>query len=288
MDFENDVLGILQQSAMLNFGGPPNWQNGIVAGQNPQFPQSMVDYQINRGYVNVMAAFSDLELGLYECQFTTTANTLSYPIPPQGAVAPVLIWDVGSWDQQVWGPVNPSVLPNPPIHRLARLFYAPQGLNYNLEFEPGVRMVPWKEFQRFTSSGYLENASFGTQPEICSVSPDRQTIWFYPGTANAGDVVTLLYIPIPTAGTQVPLLVSPTDTPMFLPDDIHDLITYYAASKLLPRARDAAGAAYYGDLYVKEMARLQQDYFRSSGANRQRFTDVIDDRATSGPYSWWA
>lgn len=255
----------------------------MTGNQAPQFPQGMVDYQINRGYLNLMAAFSEVELGMYTCQFVSQAGALFYPLPPPGPALP-LIWNAGEWNVNLWGPANG--LPNPPIHRLCRLFYAPQGLQYNLEFEPGVRMIPWKQFQRYTAAGYLEAYSFGTQPEVCAVSPDRQFLYFYPGTANAGDIITLQYIPIPTANTEVPLLVNPTDTPVILPDDVQDLIPYYAAWKLLPRARDAAGAAYYGKLFVDEVDRLSQDYFRQSGANRQTISDAGMDQATSGPYGW--
>lgn len=280
-DFENEVLSILQQSAMINFGGNPNWSAGMVGNQQPQFPQSMVDYQINRAYQLLMAAFSNCELGMYTCSFLSLANETFYPIPPVNPGP--LIWNIGEWEVNFWGP---APLPNPPIHRLCRLFYAPQGLQYNLEFEPGIRMLAWKEFQRYTAAGYLESYSFGTQPEVCSVSPDRKYLYFYPGTANAGDIVTLQYIPIPTVGTMCPLLVLENDSPIILPDDVQDLIPYYAASKLLPRARDAAGAAFYRKLFIDEVARLKEDYFRFTGANRQRFTDATSDRATSGPYDW--
>jgi hypothetical protein len=277
----------MQQSAMINYGGAPNWNAGMVGNQQPQFPQAMVDFQINRGYLALMASFSELELGLYQVQFLSTANTNSYPLPPPpGAIGQTLIWDQGQWDVNLWGPGQATGTPNPPIHRVARLFYAPQGLNYNLEFEPGIRMLPWKEFQRYTAAGYLDNYSFGVQPEVCAVNPGRNQLWFYPGTASAGDVITLQYIPIPTNGTQVPLLSGPTDTPIILPDDVQELIIYYAAAKLLPRARDAAGAAYYQQLYQTEFARIKQDYLRDSGANKMRFSDATADRATSGPYDW--
>lgn len=283
MDFENEVLSALQQSAQVNFGGVPNWSAGLTGNQLPQFPQSMVDFQINRGYLNLMAAFSDCEVGLYTAEFLSVASGLSYPLPPPPTNIG-LIWDVGQWDVNTWQPATTIVYP--PLHRLAQVFYAPQGLMYNLEFEPGIRMLPWKEFQRYTAAGYLEQYSFGVQPEVCSVDPTRQNLWFYPGTANAGDVIQIKYIPIPTAGTDVPLLVNPTDSPIILPDDVQELIPYYALWKLLPRARDAAGAAFYKQMFLTEYERLKNDYLRASGANRMRFTDATADRASSGPYDW--
>ena len=282
-DMENEVLSILQQSAQINFGAAPNWNAGLSGNQMPQFPQAMIDYQINRAYQMLMAAFSELELGLYTCQFYSLANSISYPLPPPG-INVGMIWDVSNWDIARWAPAQTT--PNPPLHRLVKLFYAPQNLMYNLDFEAGIRMVNWKFFQRFTAAGYLDAYSFGTQPELCSVSPDRNSLFFYPGTANTGDTITLQYIPIPTAGTGCPLLEAETDEPIILPDDVQDLIPYYAAGKLLPRARDAAGAAYYMKMFWDGVDRLKQDYFRSSGANRQQFTDAAVDMASSGPYPW--
>jgi hypothetical protein len=282
-DFENSCLGPLQQSAMINFGGAPNWTAGVTGNQQPQFPQSMIDFQINRAYIDLMQAFSECELGFYQTTFLSVANALKYPLPPPPENIQ-LNWDSGLWDEDYWAPA--PILVQPPIHRLAQLYYAPQNLMYNLEFEPGIRMIPWKEFQRYTAAGYLEQYSFGTQPEVCSVEPSRQFLWFYPGTANAGDVITINYIPIPTAGSQVPLMVAETDSPLILPDDVQELIPYYALWKLLPRARDASGAAFYQKFYLNEIERLKNNYLRSSGANRLRFTDATADRATSGPYDW--
>jgi len=282
-DFENECLGPLQQSAMINFGGAPAWTAGVTGNQQPQFPQSMIDFQINRAYIDLMAAFSECELGLYTCTTPSIANANQYDLPPPGN-AQVLIWNQGAWGVNLWGPA-PAV-PNPAVHRLAQIFYAPTGLQYNLEFEPGIRMLPWKEFQRYTGAGYLDSYSFGVQPEVCAVDPTRKSLWFYPGTANAGDEITFKYIPIPTAGTTVPLLSAETDSPLILPDDVQQLIPYYALWKLLPRARDAAGSAYYGKLYLDEVERLKNNYLRSSGANRLRFTDATADRASSGPYDW--
>lgn len=282
-DFENSCLGPLQQSAMINFGGAPLWTAGITGNQQPQFPQSMIDFQINRGYIDLMREFADVMVGFFSTQITSQAGTLQYAIPPT-AQSLVGLWNIGVWNINVWAPA--PVTPNPPCQKLVQVYYAPQGLQYNLEFEPGIRMLPWKEFQRYTSAGYLEAYSFGPQPEICSLDPSRKFLWFYPGTANTGDIITLNYIPIPTAGTQVPLLVNETDEPLILPDDVQELIPYYALWKLLPRARDAAGAAFYKQFYTEECNRIKDQYIQSTGANRMRFTDAAEDRASSGPYAW--
>lgn len=260
-DMENEVLSTLQQTELVNFGGSPAWSNAT----NPEFDQKTVDHWLNRAYLKVIRDVSDIDVAMYSATFSSTANTLSYPLPPA----------VASGD------------PNPPCAELRRAFYTPQGLNYTLEFAPGVRMLPWKEFQRYTAAGYLEQFSYGTQPEICAVSPDRKSLYFYPGTANAGDSIELQYTPVPTAGTLVPLLQNEDDSPYVLPDDFHELLPIYALYKLWPKARATQASADYLKQYYDQLAYIRAMWKRRSGGDQQRFTDVVVDRATSGPWGWW-
>ncbi len=182
---------------------------------------------------------------------------------------------------------NISPTPNPPVAEVRRLFYTPAGLGYTLEFEPKVRMLPWKEFQRYTAAGYLNPFSYGVQPEVCSITPDRTQIAFYPGTANAGDLVEVQYSTVPTAGTLVPLLINDSDVPYLIPDDFHELIQIYALYKLWPKARAMESALAAKDDYYKQLDYMRAMWKRRSGGDQQRFTDNMLDRATSGPYGWW-
>jgi hypothetical protein len=259
-DLQNEILSTLQQTQLVNFGGTPNW----ASVTNPEFDEPTVNYWINRAYLKVMRNVSDIDVAMFSCTFPSVANGIFYALPPPVA----------------------SGLPNPPCAEVRRLFYTPAGLGYTLEFEPALRMVPWKEFQRYTASGYLQNFSYGTQPQICSVTPDRKQLAFYPGTANAGDTIELQYAPVPTVGTLVPLLANEGDVPYVLPDDFHELISIYALYKLWPKARSLGASADFLKQYWDQLNDLRAMWKRRSGGDRQRFTDSTLDRASSGPWGW--
>lgn len=257
---ENSVLDTLQQTELVNWGGSPNW----TAATNPDFGQANVDFRINEGYLRAMRDVSAIDVAIWTATFSSVASTFQYPIVP--AVA--------------------SGNPNPPCAQLRRLYYAPVGFPFTLEFEPGIRMVPWKEFQRYTAAGYLQTASFGPYPEVCAVTPDRKFIQFFPGTANNGDTITLQYSPVPTAGTLVPLLVNETDT-MLLPDDFGALIEHFALFKLWPKARAMNAATASFATYKEQMGQAIAEWKQRSAPDKLRITDALLDRATSGPWGWW-
>lgn len=260
-DMENECLSELQQTALVNFGGAPNW----ASATNPEFDRPTVDYRINQGFIKIIRDVSDIDVTMFTAIFLSVAQQQMYPLPPA----------VGSGN------------PNPPVGEVRRVFYQPVGLGYQLEMEPKIRMLPWKEFQRYTAAGYFNQFSYGTQPEICSVTPDRTQLAFYPSPANAGDTITLQYSPVPTAGTLVPLLSAETDEPFILPEDFQELIPIYATHKLWPKARALAAADSYLEQYDKKLAYIRGMWKRRHGGDQQRFTDVQVERATSGPWGWW-
>ncbi len=255
---------------------------------NPEFDQPTIDFWINRAYIKVMRDVSDIDVALWTATFLTVPNTTFYPLPPPPPVNELLLPTSGE-PLLLPGSGSPLLLQsgplNPPVAELRRVFYTPVGLGYQLEFEPKVRMLPWKEFQRYTAAGYLNNFSYGTQPEVCSVTPDRTKLAFYPGTANAGDSVELQYSTIPTTGTFVAPLVNETDVP-FLPEDFQDLIPLHALSNLWPKARamEAAGAAL--KQYYDQLAYVRAMWKRRHGGDQMRFIDVLEARASSGPFGW--
>lgn len=251
----------MQQTELVNFGGAPLWSTTT----NPIFDKATVDHYINRAYAQVLKDFADTEIGLYTATFLSTTETLAYALPP--AVT--------------------SGNPNPPVHLISRLFYTPQGLGYTLEFEPGLRMVPWKTFQRYTASGYLNQYSYGTQPEICSITPDFTQVQFYPGTATAGDTIELQYSPIPTVGSLVPPLTAETDSPIILKDDVQDMITIWALWKLWPKAREMEASKEAMLMYYDQVKKLTAQYIRKSRGDQMRITDATLDLATSGPFGWF-
>jgi hypothetical protein len=265
-DMENEVLSFLQQSELVNFGGAPLWSTAT----NAEFNQALVDYQLNRAYIKVYRDISDIDVAMYDCTFPSVAQQGAYALNPPPLFVPVF-----------------GASPNPPVAEVRRVFYAPVGLGYNLEFAPGARLLPWKEYQKYTASGYFNQFSYGTQPEICTVTPDRTQIVFFPSPANQGDIITLQYSPVPTVGSLVPLMSGETYVPPYLPDDFQELIPMYAIHKLLPKARATIAAKEQLDLYYKQLEYTRAMWKRRHGADQQRFTDVMDDRAASGPFGWW-
>lgn len=230
----------LQQPG-ANPGGAPNW-GGLT---NPSFSQAVVDFAINRAYERLMMDVADLELYSQVLSITSVANTYQYPLAASGY---------------------------PKIHLVQRLFYAPQGLSYTLEFTPGVRLISWDAFQEFTAAGYLQQFAFGVQPDFAAIDPTRTNLYFYPGSANSGDTITLNYVPIPTAGTTVPPLSAETDTPV-LPADTHEAIAYSALAFLWIKAREFDASMSFRKLYAEEVQRIRDLYYRSSAGSSMRIRD---------------
>lgn len=242
-DLENEVLVTLQQPG-ANPGGVPAWGTLV----NPQFNQATVDGALNRAYIRLMSELSDLDLYTQSVTINSVANTSEYAIPGAG---------------------------NPAIVKVRRVFYSPLGLNYTLEFIPGLRLVSWAQFQKYTGSGYLRNASYGVQPDVATIRPERGKLAFYPGSAQAGDTITLEYACIPTAGAAgCPTLVNAADTPV-LPDDAQMAIVYGALGyHLWAKAREFVAMQEYQKMYRSEVEAIRQRYARLSSGDGFQFDDA--------------
>ncbi|MFZ1075387.1 MAG: hypothetical protein WAN50_03380 [Minisyncoccia bacterium] len=257
----NLELVLLQQpGAAFVTGGAtptgPNWA-GVT---NPQYSQGLLEFCTNEGYKKVMGDLEALELALVEYTFSSTANTYKYAFPPTGYAQ---------------------------CSHLARLYYKPYGLPYTREFRPGTELVGWSTFQRITGQGYLDPYSYGTQPLYATVDPLRQNIYFYPGSARAGDTVTVDYTPIPTpytagvAPTGCPILVNATDTPI-LPADCHMAIVYYALSLVWIRARETQMAEVTTNQYTAEIAKIKDKYTKVQHGDTIRVEPFGDRIAIGG------
>lgn len=255
-DLENECLAALQ-SPLVNFGGAPSW--GSLQG--PQLSQAFVDHAINRGYLRVCNDLADVELVTTTITLASVLNAWQYTIPPTPASQPA-------------------------IRMVRRVYYAPVGLNYSLELEPGARLISWEQYQRLTGGGYLQQTATATQPEVCAVSPDRKSLYFYPGASSAGDTITVAYAPIPTAGTSFPTLVAETDAPQ-LPDDCSEAIVYWALTLLWPKQREFGAVKLYEDKYRAEIQRLKDTFLRSSAGDKLRFADKGEVLSTSGFSPVW-
>jgi len=239
-DMESFCLSILQQSSpQPNFGNAPAW-GGVT---NPIFPQATIDFFLNEGYRQFLADTEEIELALVTYTFSSTALAQQYAFPPAGYAE---------------------------CSKIARVYYMPNNQLYSLEFEPGVTFTSWDEFQQITGFGYLRPYAFGTQPTLCAIDPQRANIVFYPGTANAGDTITIQYIPLPTAGaTGCPTLVNPTDAPI-TKSDTHIAIVYRALAELWIKAREAGMAQTYMQKYEAMVADTVRKYQLLSHGDNKR------------------
>jgi hypothetical protein len=247
-DLENLVLSQLQQPS-VNFGNAPTWS----ATTNPVFNQASVDFAINRGYARLLSDLADEEIAEFTASFLSTVQTNRYPLPPPVASSP--------------NNPNNSLL-NPNVRLLNRVSYQPVGLPYTVEFHAGTRFVSWDEFQRVTAQGYLLPYSYAaTVPDICAVTPARDSLFFFPGSGSAGDTITLRYSPMWTVGSLVGPLVNETDVPYF-PEDCHDAIAWYALSQLWIRAREVATSQMYSQMYKEDVERIKTAYLRRSRGDK--------------------
>lgn len=253
-DTENWVLWNTQQSELVNFGSVPNW----ASANNPQLPRSAVDAAINRAYIRLLQDLADLEIATVTTTKASVAQQSDYTLPLNAA--------------------------DPAVQRICRVYYQPVGQSYTQELEPGVRLVSWKKFQSLNGAGYLRPFTYGTIPDFVAVSPDRKKLSFYPGTANAGDTITIEYVPYVTAGSSVPLLVAETDTPI-LPDSCDDAMVYLATSYCWPKLQpaDFGPMNEWLGLYARELARLREMLSQRSRGDFQQITDAALELYYSNP-----
>jgi hypothetical protein len=193
----------------------------------------------------LLGDIAELEIYTVVYQFSSVANTYAYQIPA-----------LGSQTQP----------PGAPIALVTRVMYQPQGLTYNYEFEPGQYLLSWDEYQQMTGRGYYQQLSFGVQPRYATVNPQRTQLWFYPGSAQAGDTIQVYYAPLLNAGNPVgatppQYLANATDTPV-LPEDCDEAIIQYALSQLWVNAREVTMAQLCMKQYLAEVARIKDRYLK--------------------------
>jgi len=177
---------------------------------------------------------------------------------------------------------------SPMIRMVTRCFYQPLGLTYQIELEPGGRMISWERYQRQTSAGYLQTYSVALQPDVCAITPDRTKINFFPGPYNTGDTVTIQYTPQLTSNSLVPAsawgyLVNSTDSPpTSFPEDAQDMIWTYACFLLWPKSREMGTAEMYLKMYEQKKQQVRENYLRSNAGDSIGIRSSDDIIASSG------
>lgn len=249
-DIANALLTETQQpgaSFTVGGGGGPSWSSLT----NPQIGQGLVEFWINEGYKKLAGDIEAIELSLTTYTFTSTAQTYRYLLAAAGYAA---------------------------ISHVARVFYKPFGQLYTREFRPGTELISWAQFQRYTAQGWLEPYGYATLPDYASIDPTRTYLYFWKGSAIAGDTITIDYAPIPTqsATTGPATLVNATDTPIF-PADCHTAILYFALARVWMRLREMATSLMYYNpspqtpgLYQTEVKKIIEKYTKLHHGDTQR------------------
>lgn len=175
---------------------------------------------------------------------------------------------------------------NQPIRMVRRVYYQSRGQLFQLELEPGARLISWEEFNRKTGAGYALPFSFTTWPDYCAVNPRRTSLYLYGGPSQVGDLITVAYAPIITQNAAIPAsqwgyLVNATDIPL-LPEDVQDCIWEWAVSMLQPNAREVATGKLYREIYKEDLQTAKENYGRDSAGDALILRPAGDALATSG------
>lgn len=246
-DISNAILTETQNpgaSFTIGGGGGPTWSTLV----NPQIGQGLVEFWINEGYKDLAGKLKGIQLAPTTYTFSSTAQTFKYAIPGAGCAA---------------------------IAQVSRVFYKPSGQLYTREFRPGTELISWAKFQTITAQGWLEPYGFGVLPEVVTVDPTRSFLYFWKGSAIAGDTITVEYAPIPTQGatTGPNILINATDVPIF-PADCHQAILYFALGRIFLRLREMALSLMYFNpspqtpgLYQTAVKTIIQDYTKLSSGD---------------------
>ena len=259
-DLENAVLFNLQQSELLNFGGPPNY----AAATNPAIAQSALRFQINQAYQRTIVDLADCEIELAHFTFHSNANQSDYPLPPGGEI------------DNYYNPSQP--IPNVDlsraanVQRLSRVLYNPAGQPWTQDMSGGIRLVSWRQFMSYCAFGYLRPFTFNIIPDYVAVTPNRKILAFFPGTASADDHITAEYVPYLTEGTPFHPLSSPLDTPV-LPYEACQMMIYWATALCWPKLREMQAAAEYEQKYMGEMMRVREQLGPRSRGDTFRIRD---------------
>jgi hypothetical protein len=243
-DAENECLLLLQQPGS-NPGGAPAWPTNVP------LTQVVVDFAINRGYERVLRDLNEYEIADVTFTISTTANVFKYNIVAGGGGG-----GLGS---------------KAPVSMVHRIFYAPVGLNYTYEYKPGYGFISWDEYQKITNQGYDQNtSSMSTLPSFCTIDNLRQNLYFYPGSSNSSDTITVCYAGLPQGTTTIPILAAETDVPI-LPLDCHQAIVYYACWLLWMRIREAGESNVFKQMYDQEIAAITRAYNAAHRGDITRF-----------------
>jgi hypothetical protein len=183
----------------------------LTSASNVLNPYNMGMF-LNLGYTELLSSTKDFTPVALKCQFLSTASAMSIPLNPlPPAVAPLTPL------------VNPSAL------QVYEFTYTYQGGGQE-------RYIPISGTDRWRriAGGYVRRVgNFSTLPQAVSQLFGQRTLQMVPGTAVAGDTISVTVCPDPiSSGISCPVsnggpMVTDTDVPLVQPQ-FHMAIVEYA------------------------------------------------------------
>lgn len=247
-DLQNLVLWRLRQRG-VNFGAAPT-----NAGTDFD-PPYVVALLINEGYAEFLSRTQEQPIAALKVQFPTNLNATSYalnPIPPDGAT------------------INPAALR---IYEATYIVGGAGGMEYR------IPLVSTQRFRSLAGAYTRRIADFGPRVLAASQLFGRNQLDVLPGTATAGDLITLTVCPDVTNSPNVTAanggqLVNAADVPI-IPGQFHMALAEYAIANAAPAADKAGATKLAGESFEAYVQRaLEYGATRGEGDPELRVSDV--------------
>jgi len=219
----------------VNFGNTPS------NSSNDQSPPILVQGLLNAGYSEFLSRTLDCGIAVLKCQFLTVANATAY------SLRPLPLYTDG-------------VTANPAAIRVLEGTYTTQVGGENGGYEYKFDLVSTKRFGAVTGNYTRRLSWFGPRVIYGSQLYGRPQLDVAPGTATAGDTISLTIVPDPAnSPTTVPVasggpLQAATDVPLF-PQQFHMALVEYAvwqAAMAADKAQTAQLAKEAFEKYVND------------------------------------
>lgn len=258
-DLQNEVL-FRARNRGVNFG------QSIGSTGTDLLSPYYIKLKLNQKYNEILFRTRDAAPWPMKVQFPTTANTKNYLLRPV--------------------PNDPNGNPNPCAMRVLRLDYT-----YAAGGETGqtrrIRGLGTQRFDQATFQGSLRLASFAGIPVVWSqMNSDPNSFDLYPGTATAGDIITLTIVPDPQAtGRLNPSVLCANGGPMvndadvpLIPDEFHAALVEGALADIL-RALNRKVEADDAKAAFEDYVSQAQDFgvLEGEGESDQVVEDVYPD-----------
>ncbi len=204
-DLQNLSLWRLRQRG-VNFGNTPSES---VTDQNPPYAVKLL---LNMAYSEFLSATIEAQIATLKTSFLTTANATNYSLAPL--------------------PVTPLGGPNPAVLRVIEATYTTQTGGQNAGYEYGISLVSSDRFAAIAGDYTRRLSYFGPRVEYAARLYRRPYLEVLPGTAVAGDLISVTIVPDPNASPATLAaslggpLVNDADVPLF-PQQFHMALVEY-------------------------------------------------------------